>query len=375
MTSDFPLSEKEQEFLGIVGVFIESVLSELEVRSASDIGEIIRRPAVPIKPVVVADYQNLSITEKNSLIESYHGEFGTAYFVVENPDAPPNLQHPIFDMAEQLVQELNLQHPIDHPMEVHPEAIARFGEPDGTLRLYDLPKEKSTGYREQAETSGLFAAHNDGLGYAGTVQTAFMYLNESPIWGGYTYFSNIVRLAMDLLHTDENAFRSLFLPNAITAIRKRGKGAIKVTSPVLYLDNKTKPHVFFRVSSGEYEIYWRNNIPALDRAMRFLNYHASPFAPGSGFVDFSKKGHGCIMRNRDIVHGRTEFIDGEEKNKKRVLARKWYMTDEIHTIYKHVPGIILLDKFAKLYPEYFGSKILQGEWLYDSDTDTNHQVS
>ena len=50
--------------------------------------------------------------------------------------------------------------------------------------MYDLPgRGAETGYREQAETSELFAMHHDGLASGGTVQTAFLYCAQSTLLG------------------------------------------------------------------------------------------------------------------------------------------------------------------------------------------------
>ena len=71
----------------------------------------------------------------------------------------------MLDIAEQLADKLPARYAIDHPMERHQEAITRFGQPDGTLKIYDLPMPADKNkYREQAETNEMFDSHNDGLG-------------------------------------------------------------------------------------------------------------------------------------------------------------------------------------------------------------------
>jgi len=257
-------------------------------------------------------------------------------------------------------------------MEGHREAISRFGPADGTLKIYDLDtKDARFGYREQAETSEMFSAHNDGLGYAGAVEAVAFYMDSSPLWGGYTYFQNLIRLAIDLMRIDEEAFRALFLPNAITAIRPTGKGAIKVTSPALFLNPFRRPQCFYRVSTGEYQITWRDDSPALYRARRFLDGHTHPFAPGSAFVNFTAPGHCCFVRNEAVVHGRTPFLDLATLGRRRVLARKWFMRDPKDAVYKHVPGMEICEEYAVLYPEFFGADRLVGEWNYDPLSDQN----
>jgi hypothetical protein len=40
-------------------------------------------------------------------------------------------------------------------------------------------------------------------------------------------------------------------------------------------------------------------------------------------------------------------------------------------VYKHVPGLFLAEEFARLYPEYFGAAVLEGEWRFDPEQGTN----
>ena len=105
-------------------------------------------------------------------------------------------------------------------MERHPEAISRFGKPDGTLKIYDLPIPPGVDkYREQAETSEIFAAHNDGLGYGGAITVSMISLDSPPAWGGYTCFQQFIRLSLALANDDPRAFAALFQPDAIVALR------------------------------------------------------------------------------------------------------------------------------------------------------------
>ena len=94
-------------------------------------------------------------------------------------------------------------------------------------------------------------------------------------------FQNIVSLSLVLARKDQDAFSSLFLPDAIKALRPRGKGAIEVTTPVLFLNELNVPQVFLRIETGEYKIGWRGDCPPLVRAAEFLKKHARPFSPGS----------------------------------------------------------------------------------------------
>ena len=260
-------------------------------------------------------------------------------------------------------------HPVDHPLERHPQARERFGEPDGTLKLYDLPLPTGrNGYREQAETNEMFAAHNDGLGYAGLIRQVVMTLDRPPLTGGYTYFRNLVTLAPALAGSDPEAFEALFLPDAITALRPRGKGAIRVTCPVFYVGRDGEPQVFFRITSGEYRITWRDH-PALARARAVLERAAAPFGPGTRFVHLVRPGETVLVDNARVVHGRTAFVDPSGAG--RVLARKWFVARPEDSAYRHVPGIAVHPAWAGLVPDRFTGEALEGEWHFDPVLDRN----
>lgn len=340
----------------------------------SDLAQVpspLEQSPLPLPAVVVSDYRNLSESERIALAAAYDSRHGLAHFVVANPDDKGGA-HPLLEIADQLKDRLPLEFPVTHPMEGHPEATARFGAADGTLKLYDLTtRDGQSGYREQAETADMFDAHNDGLGYGGAVEAFAFYADSAALWGGYTYFQNIIDLSLYLAATDSDAFASLFLPDAITALRPRGKGAIEVVSPILFINEFGRPQSFFRIASGEYRISWRSSCSPLLRAVEFLTRHCQPFAAGTRFVHLDRRGVGCIGRNEWLVHGRTAFVDGQLPEQRRVLARKWYMSAPEHTRYKHVPGMHILREFAAIYPEKFSAERLVGHWNYDPVTKTN----
>ena len=357
--------DREQRFTGQSDLFLKAALAEGRASRLEDLPMVSERVAVALDPVVISDYQRISGAECAALRRAYDGELGVAYFVVQNPEIQPRAAHPLFDMVEQLKHDLPLAYPLPHPLEGHHEAQARFGEPDGTVKIYDLPIVPGANkYREQAETSELFALHHDGLGSGGTVETVFLYTDSPPLAGGYTFFQNITRLSLDLARLDPEAFRQLFLPDAITILRPRGKGAIRVTTPVLFVNERNEAQSFFRVASGEYSVTWRSGSEGLDRARHFLSRHSEPFSYGSSFLHFADAGHGCLIRNRSVAHGRTGFIDAADVGRRRCLSRKWYMRFERDATYKHVPGMFISEEFRALYPELFGEDLLEGEWQY-----------
>ncbi|WP_171208876.1 MULTISPECIES: TauD/TfdA family dioxygenase [unclassified Ruegeria] len=363
---------KVELFTAQADEFIAKGLEQLNFETLSDVVEAGLPNAHEVEPVVVQDFRNLKANEVSQMEEQYFGPHANVHFVVMNPTDAPSSGHPLLEICTQLQDHLPLSYPVEHPMEKHPEALSRFGNPDGTLKIYDLDtKDGSNGYREQAETSEEFLAHNDGLGYAGAVEAVALYADSAPVTGGYTFFSNFVHKALYLAGTDEKAFRSLFLPDAMTALRPRGKGAIRVKTPICFINEQDQPQVFFRVQTGEYQISWRKDVPALQRGISFLNEMAKPFAAGSTFVHLMRKGQGSIARNGFVVHGRTAFLNGAAPDEKRILARKWFMTAKRHTQYKHVPGMHIKKTYASIYPELFGEARLYGDWNYRLNEDRN----
>jgi len=101
------------------------------------------------------------------------------------------------------------------------EAVERYGPCDGTVKIYNLPKPiGGATYREVAETSDPFEVHLDGLGSGGTVQSVVLYMDDAPLFGGFTFFYDMLALGVVLAHEDMEAFRHLFLPDAFTALAR-----------------------------------------------------------------------------------------------------------------------------------------------------------
>jgi Taurine catabolism dioxygenase TauD, TfdA family len=364
-------SKKEYDFMRQSDEFVKLTLELFCLNRLDDL-PFNNTAATALYPVIINDYKCVSNAEKRLLKDHYYGVNGVAVFYFENHAEWKSGTHPILIFSEQVQNDLPLKFPLSHPMELHSEAISRFGSPDGTLKIYDLDTDGSKKYREQAETSEQFDAHNDGLGYAGDVEAFILYGESPPIWGGYTYFQNMLTVALQLRQIDEEAFNSLFLPDAITALRPRGKGAIKVTSPVLFLNEDNSPSAFLRITTGEYDITWRSGTAPLTRAKTFIEKYVGPFTPNSSFAHLNV-GMGVIVRNQQVIHGRTHFIDGSVGPKRR-LARKWFMRQEESMAYKHVPGIRLRHDFAAIYPNLFGPDMLEGEWNYNLENNRNIRI-
>jgi len=368
------LTPAEAEFIEQRDEFLEVARARYP-SAPSTIADLLATPPQPCQPIVVESLDALSMQDAEAVAMALTTGYGVAHLV---PTAftrtPPGSPHHMLSLAHRLADVLPIGYPVDHPMESHPEAAARFGPTDGTLKIYNLPVPAGgPRYREQAETNEMFDAHNDGLGYAGLIATVMFTLDSPPLAGGFTFFQNLVRASLALAESDQAAFDSLFLPDAIVAIRPRGKGAIKVTSPVLFVGRGGYPQTFFRVSTGEYRIEWRNFEP-LNRARAVLERLAQPFGPHSRFVHLMRPGETIILDNMHVIHGRTPFVDPHDTIG-RVLARKWFVRDQSDTAYKHVPSVHVHERWARLFPEQFASEQLSGEWHYDASLDLNVPVT
>jgi hypothetical protein len=330
-------------------------------------------PACPLEPMRVGNLAGLTLEERAGVAAAYSNGYGVAHVLPEGFEYchDDRRRHPLLGFAAQLAANASIGHPVDHPMEGHPEA--RFGPPDGTLKLYNLTISSGAGkYREQAQTNDMFDAHNDGLGYAGLIKTSIITLDRPPLWGGYTFFQNLVRLSIAIAADDPDAFQALFLPDAITALRPGGKRAIRVSSPVFFLGRNGETQVFFRISSGDYKITWRRH-PALERARRILHRACLPFSAGSRFVHFMQPGETVIIDNRHVVHGRTPFIDGPNEMR-RVISRKWFVSSREDAVYRHVPGIEVDSRYAHIFPEMFTGNAIRGEWQFQVSEGRNVRI-
>ncbi|HEU5155791.1 MAG TPA: TauD/TfdA family dioxygenase [Streptosporangiaceae bacterium] len=368
------LSARESAFTAQRHPFLERALSRYG-QVADSLEDVMKRTTRQVAPILIDALESLSSPELQEIATEYTHGSGVVHVL---PRCFPNhmndvRRHPLLALADQLSKLIPLGYPVDHPMEGHPEALRRFGAPDGTLKLYNLPiLPEVDKYKEQAETSEMFAAHNDGLGYAGLISNSIIALDSAPLWGGFTYFQNLVQIAPVLAKDDPEAFEALFLPDAITALRPRGKGAIKVIGPVLFLGRDGEAQCFFRIDSGEYVMSWRNH-PALNRARVILHELCAPYGPSSQFVHLMRAGELVLINNKHVVHGRTRFID-PATDQGRVLARKWFVAKPQDAIYRHVPGLAIHSDFARLFPDMFQGDAISGEWHFDASLEQNVRI-
>lgn len=361
-------SKSENKFIEQSHKFVECALQYYGFSSLEAACEIAIPEPSQIEAIVVDNYNSLSRDERLTITNTYTEE-GIVILRPAKPPAPVQ-PHMLFRVVEQLKSSVPLNHPLKHPLEGHHEAIARFGEPDGTVKIYNLPIEPNGArYREQAETNEPFLMHHDGLGAAGTVEAVVLYCDNHAEAGGITYFQNIVMCGLRLAKEDWAAFESLFLPDTMAVTRPRGKGAIRVSSPVFFVNQQNRAQSVFRMSSGEYQVQFRNDND-VTRAVAAIRDACSGPQQGSRFTVL-RRGDMCIFRNTDIAHARTEFVDGDAQ---RVLSRKWFMTSDSNSVYKHVPGMAIKEEYSEIFPGRFSGEALRGEWLLDQSTGENIRI-
>jgi hypothetical protein len=179
------ITNAEREFTAQRHEFLDAAKARYP-STPSSMEELISQRPIPSPALTVQDLCKLTAEEINKITQSLTQGKGVVHVVpLTFKPAADGEQHPQREFARLISSRIEIGYPVDHPMELHPEARARFGSPDGTLKLYNLPiPEGHERYREQAETNQLFAAHNDGLGYAGLIYTSIITLDRPPAWGG-----------------------------------------------------------------------------------------------------------------------------------------------------------------------------------------------
>jgi hypothetical protein len=355
----------DAKFLDQVPTFLDQALTVLEVTSLNSLSNISEEMPTALHPTVIKDLNNLSRNEKIRLADAFFGKHGVSYFVVNAASTSQSHQHPLLILSDQLSDVLPLKCPISHPGEADRKSLELFGSNDGTLKVFQRDDQESS-----LESKELHL-HQDGVGLGGSLAAVGLYCESGPLWGGFTCFQNGLRLALELARLDMEAFESLFRPTALTILRRTGPKALRVTGPVLYLNEFGQPQVFLRAQGGEYEMTWLQD-DALKRARIFLEQYLKPFALASSLAQFSIAGQGCFIRNSIVLHGRTTFI--ESGTLKRVLARKWYTDSFEHARIMQVPGLRLMDKYAAFRPDLFGPDLLRGTWIFDDELGTNIQL-
>jgi hypothetical protein len=194
---------------------------------------------------------------------------------------------------------------------------------DGTTKIRDVG---AANQQSRSLTNQAMAAHQDGwLSMRGVLAVTGLWADSVPVERAATYSQNIVRLSLDLRRTDEEAFMRLFAEDAVKVVDRSGEAV--AVSAVLFLENG-RTQAFFRASNDEYDVVPGADDHATGRAIEFLNAHTSFGANGSVFTYLDRRGRGLLLNNHHCIHGRTAFLDGEAQQQKRVIASKWWASDD-----------------------------------------------
>src|SRR5262245_37511546 len=127
----------EVEFTKQADEFLDLARSELNIGPGEDVRPLTQSIPRPLPGVMIRDFRQLSREERDAIRDAYFGHDGVAYFIVLNADEKPSLSHPLFHLAEQMKAELHLEHPLTHPLENHPNIVAKFGS-DDTVKVFDF---------------------------------------------------------------------------------------------------------------------------------------------------------------------------------------------------------------------------------------------
>jgi alpha-ketoglutarate-dependent taurine dioxygenase len=330
--------------------------------------------ARPLEPVIINDLMALTNEERQALRDQYYSEQAVATFVTRhlpNRDAGGTS---LLALAEQLKDSLELSYPIAHPKEMEMESDSSIALRLPGVKIYDHGR----GHTFATSNNKDFVLHQDGLGSAGSVRTVILYMESPPLAGGYNCFQNLARAALNLAAVDKEAYRALFLPDAITIIRPTGNRALKVTGPVFYLDEEGRGKVnFVGVSParpvGDYEVHWSSD-PDARRGLEYMLRCCVHFGPGSTFCQMSRASSGVIFDNTCLTHGRTAFWDSTQIGAQRIVWRKWFASNQEASVYRHAPGIRMTPELSSLRPDLFDTQLLHGEWRYLSSEDRNVRI-
>lgn len=325
-----------------------------------------------LEPVLVNDLMVLTNEERQALRDQYYSEQAVATFVARHLPNRDAAGTPLLALAAQLKDFLGPSYPIAHPKEI--ESDSSIGLRPAGVKIYD----HGPGNTFATSNNKDFVLHQDGLGSAGSVRTVILYMESPPLAGGYNCFQNLARAALDLSVADREAYRALFLPDAITIIRPTGNRALKVTGPVLYLDEEGRGRVnFVGVSPArpvdDYEVKWSSD-PDARRGLEYMLQCCTHFGPGSTFCQMSRAASGVIFDNTCLTHGRTAFWDSAELDAQRIVWRKWFASNQEASVYRHAPGIRMPPELSSLRPDLFDIQLLQGEWRYSLSEDRNVRI-
>lgn len=302
--SEGTLSAKSEKFL-------TTTRKEINVDHLENLPFVTDEPAVEADRVVIEDPACLTPDEIAALSEGFHSRFGMVAFACRRTEADQG--HPLALIGSQVREVIPSRWPLTNPSD----------EVDGTTKIRDT----GPGENKSRSYSNLgMAAHQDGwLSLRGVPVVTGLWADSVPMKSAATYSQNILRLAIDLWRTDEEAFIRLFADDAVKIVNRYGDTVL--TSPVLFLE-KGSTRTFFREPNEEYSVVPGASDEPARRAIDFLTAHVSFKANGSAFTYLDRPGHGLILSNRLCIHGRTAFVDGDSPQQKRVIASRWWASDD-----------------------------------------------
>lgn len=259
----------EARFLEQADEFVELALKELGYDSPAEAVKALEEPPIPMTPVIIDDFLQLSAAERSAIREAFYGPFGTAYYIVRNHETAPVLGHMLLDISEQLVDEIPVRYPLDHEKDGKKRRIERLGTDHGIVEVYDEGGSGVTG-------SDDLYAHQAGMGSCGSVATTIIHADIAPHFGGFTYFQNVAQAALALAETDPAAFRALFYPDALTVQRRAGRPGLRLQAPVLFVNTSGEPQSLIQTGNKGYETTWRAG-DEVDRGRRHIQRVLRPW--------------------------------------------------------------------------------------------------
>jgi len=258
--------------------------------------------------VRIADPWNLLPDEQRALADGLNGPAGAVVFQSEK--LPVNGEkHPLAGLADGLRL---------HGKRLLPKALDT-ADPDGTAKVFS----KGHDWVAEAQSDRFLDVHQDGVSIFGVLAVTGLWTDVAPARSAITFTQNLVTRALELRRSDEDAFRSLFDPEAISLTRKSDGAVLK--RPVLYVRHGL-PAAFFRGPGEQYLVEPGARVPGAARGYEYLERHTNldERADGIFAVELDTPGKGILFSNIECVHGRSSFVNGADPTQQRRIAGSWW---------------------------------------------------
>jgi hypothetical protein len=295
--------------------FLATAARQLRVADLSSLTFIVDQPPVEAERVFIDDPCQPTPCEISALANGFNSRFAMVAFECRRTEFDGD--HPLLKLGWHLREVIAAKWPVR----------SSPNGPDCTTKIQDIG---AMNQPSRSLTSQPMAAHQDGWlslrdTERGVLAVTGLWTDSAAVECAATFSQNIVRLSLDLWRTDEEAFVALFAEDAVKIVDRAG--VVVALSPVLSV-NKGRIHAFFRGRDDEYDVLPGSNAKANARAIDFLNAYTSFGSGGSAFTYLDRRGRGLLLNNRQCIHGRTAFRDGDEPAQKRVIAAKWWTSDD-----------------------------------------------